>query len=99
MFTLNHDDPGALCDVLVKFKEYGITLTSINSRPANLKPWQYVFFVEMIGDIHQEGLVEKKESCLELVILGVFKEVGGITTTVMINRKYIDTLLHLFIKS
>lgn len=43
MFTLNHDDPGALCDVLVKFKEYGITLTSINSRPANLKPWQYVF--------------------------------------------------------
>lgn len=38
MFTLNHDDPGALCDVLVKFKEYGITLTSINSRPANLKP-------------------------------------------------------------
>ncbi|KGQ92176.1 prephenate dehydratase [Candida albicans P37005] len=74
MFTLNHDDPGALCDVLVKFKEYGITLTSINSRPANLKPWQYVFFVEMIGDIHQEGLVEKiKESCLELVILGVFQ--------------------------
>lgn len=75
MFTLNHDDPGALCDVLVKFKEYGITLTSINSRPANLKPWQYVFFVEMIGDIiHQEGLIEKiKESCLELVILGVFQ--------------------------
>ncbi|KHC52087.1 prephenate dehydratase [Candida albicans P60002] len=74
MFTLNHDDPGALCDVLVKFKEYGITLTSINSRPANLKPWQYVFFVEMIGDIHQEELVEKiKESCLELVILGVFQ--------------------------
>lgn len=74
MFTLNHDDPGALCDVLVKFKEYGITLTSINSRPANLKPWQYVFFVEMIGDIHQEGLVEKiKEPCLELVILGVFQ--------------------------
>ena len=62
MFTLNHDDPGALCDVLVKFKEYGITLTSINSRPANLKPWQYVFFVEMIGDIHQEGLVEKLKS-------------------------------------
>lgn len=74
MFRLNHDDPGALCDVLVKFKEYGITLTSINSRPANLQPWQYVFFVEMIGDIHEGKLVEEiKESCLDLVILGTFK--------------------------
>ncbi|RCK64381.1 putative prephenate dehydratase [Candida viswanathii] len=74
MFRLNHDDPGALCDVLVKFKEYGITLTSINSRPANLQPWQYVFFVEMIGDIHEGNLVEEiKGSCLDLVILGTFK--------------------------
>lgn len=74
MFRLNHDDPGALCDVLVKLKEYGITLTSINSRPANLQPWQYVFFVEMIGNIHEGKLVEEiKESCLDLVILGTFK--------------------------
>ncbi|KAL6450621.1 PHA2 Probable prephenate dehydratase [Candida maltosa Xu316] len=74
MFTLNHDDPGALCDVLVKFKEYKITLSSINSRPANLQPWQYVFFVEMIGDINNGDLVKDiKGSCLDLVILGTFE--------------------------
>lgn len=72
MFTLPHDDPGALCDVLVKFKENGINLTSISSRPANLQPWQYVFFVETIGKISTDVLKSIQKLCRDVAILGEF---------------------------
>ncbi|CAI5758399.1 unnamed protein product [Candida verbasci] len=72
MLTLNHDDPGALCDILVKFKSKGINLTSINSRPSNIKQWQYVFFIEMMGDVSVIKN-ELKEICLDFIILGTFK--------------------------
>ncbi|CAK9682714.1 unnamed protein product [Candida parapsilosis] len=72
MFTLPHDDPGALCDVLVQFKENGINLTSISSRPANLQPWQYVFFVETVGKINSEMLKSIQKLCRDVAILGEF---------------------------
>lgn len=72
MFTLPHDDPGALCDVLVQFKENGINLTSISSRPANLQPWQYVFFVETVGKINNEVLKSIQKLCRDVAILGEF---------------------------
>lgn len=72
MFTLPHDDPGALCDVLVQFKENGINLTSISSRPANLQPWQYVFFVETVGKINSEVLKSIQKLCRDVAILGEF---------------------------
>ncbi|KAI5958359.1 PHA2 [Candida theae] len=72
MFTLPNDDPGALCDVLVQFKENGINLTSISSRPANLKPWQYVFFVETLGKINADVLKKIQRLCRDIEILGEF---------------------------
>ncbi|KAK6455710.1 Prephenate dehydratase [Scheffersomyces xylosifermentans] len=78
IFTLNHDDPGALCDVLIEFKKNGVSLTSINSRPSHLKQWQYVFFAEIVGDLSsdhniEESIREASKTCQELVILGTFK--------------------------
>ncbi|KAG5421445.1 PHA2 [Candida metapsilosis] len=72
MFTLPNDDPGALCDVLVQFKENGINLTSISSRPANLQPWQYVFFIETVGKINTNVLKSIQKLCRDIVILGEF---------------------------
>lgn len=72
MFTLPNDDPGALCDVLVQFKENGINLTSISSRPANLQPWQYVFFIETVGKINTNVLKSIQKLCRDVVILGEF---------------------------
>ncbi|CAK9437975.1 uncharacterized protein LODBEIA_P23530 [Lodderomyces beijingensis] len=72
MFTLPNDNPGALCDVLVKFKKHGINLTSINSRPANLENWQYVFFVETSGIDNGEALHDIQQSCLTFIDLGTF---------------------------
>ncbi|KAH0597145.1 hypothetical protein MHUMG1_05455 [Metarhizium humberi] len=48
-FTVPHTSPGALADVLGCFREFNLNLTSINSRPSLLAPFQYIFFVEFAG--------------------------------------------------
>ncbi|KAG5991713.1 hypothetical protein E4U43_003955 [Claviceps pusilla] len=48
-FTVPHSSPGALTDVLNCFRECHLNMTSINSRPSLLAPFQYIFFVEFEG--------------------------------------------------
>lgn len=48
-FTVDHRSPGALADVLDCFRRYRLNLTSINSRPSRVVPFQYIFFVEFEG--------------------------------------------------
>jgi len=48
-FTVDHRSPGALADVLDCFRRYKLNLTSINSRPTRIVPFQYIFFVEFEG--------------------------------------------------
>jgi len=48
-FTVDHRSPGALAQVLDCFRAYTLNLTSINSRPTKLIPFQYIFFVEFEG--------------------------------------------------
>ena len=45
-FTVSHSTPGALADVLGCFKRHALNLTSINSLPSLIAPFQYLFFVE-----------------------------------------------------
>ncbi|KAK3952732.1 Prephenate dehydratase-domain-containing protein [Pseudoneurospora amorphoporcata] len=49
-FTVPHHTPGALADVLGSFKRRGLNLTSINSLPSLIAPFQYLFFVEFEGN-------------------------------------------------
>ncbi|KAK2765911.1 prephenate dehydratase [Arachnomyces sp. PD_36] len=75
-FMINHTSPGALADALVIFKAHGMNLTSINTRPSLVRPWQYVFFVECarIQGVHDDDVVckilkdlqEVTESCRDL---------------------------------
>ncbi|OAA76366.1 chorismate mutase/prephenate dehydratase [Akanthomyces lecanii RCEF 1005] len=48
-FTVPHKCPGALADILGCFREFQLDLTSINSRPSLLGPFQYIIFVEFEG--------------------------------------------------
>ncbi|KAF4621710.1 hypothetical protein G7Y89_g14495 [Cudoniella acicularis] len=48
-FTIDHRSPGALAQVLDCFRGYALNLTSINSRPSKVIPFQYIFFVEFEG--------------------------------------------------
>lgn len=45
-FMVHQNAPGALADALLIFKNHGMNLTSINTRPSQRIPWQYVFLVE-----------------------------------------------------
>ncbi|CAG8962149.1 hypothetical protein HYFRA_00005195 [Hymenoscyphus fraxineus] len=48
-FTIDHRSPGSLAKVLDSFRYYDLNLTSINSRPTKVVPFQYIFFVEFEG--------------------------------------------------
>ena len=48
-FTVTHRLPGALANVLDCFRSNALNLTSINSRPTGIVPFQYIFFVEFEG--------------------------------------------------
>ncbi|CAF3602909.1 unnamed protein product [Fusarium graminearum] len=48
-FTVPHTSPGALADALSCFRAFDLNLTSINSRPSLVQPFQYIFFVEFEG--------------------------------------------------
>ncbi|KAK3313547.1 Prephenate dehydratase-domain-containing protein [Apodospora peruviana] len=48
-FTVPHRTPGALADVLDCFRRGKLNLTSINSLPSLIEPFQYMFFVEFEG--------------------------------------------------
>ncbi len=70
------DKIGALHDILVPFKKFGINLTKIESRPSKVRAWEYYFFVDMEGH-HLEPKVSKALGALRkassyLKILGSY---------------------------
>lgn len=77
IFTLNHNDPGALCSALDIFRKYSINMTTINSRPSHKAPWQYVFFIELIGKLDDENVTKSfkflSNTCTDFAVLGTFK--------------------------
>lgn len=53
--------PGSLYRLLKPIAEAGISLTRIESRPSRCAPWNYVFFLDLVG--HQQDAVVR--DCLE----------------------------------
>ncbi|KAL8771289.1 MAG: hypothetical protein Q9209_003194 [Squamulea sp. 1 TL-2023] len=48
-FTLPQHPSGTLVDSLQVFKNHGLNLTGINSRPSLEHPWHYIFLIEVQG--------------------------------------------------
>jgi len=75
LFSTAHK-AGALADVLDVFKQHGINLTNIESRPSKKRQWEYYFFVDFLGHRTekriQNGLKEAGKHCLQLSTLGSF---------------------------
>lgn len=46
---------GALVDALIVFKQFGIRMIKLESRPIYGKPWEEMFYVELEANIHQEN--------------------------------------------
>jgi len=75
VFSVAHRS-GALVAALEAFRDHGINLTRIESRPAKRDPWEYYFFVDFEG--HQENepvkraLEQLHEACKHLRVLGSY---------------------------
>jgi len=67
---------GALHRALAPFAEHEINLTLIQSRPAQGKLWEYVFFVDFEGHIQDEApalaLAQLRDYCALLKVLGSY---------------------------
>ncbi len=75
MFSIK-DRVGALHEMLLPFKKYGVNLTKIESRPSKRKAWDYYFFVDLQGHRDnpklKKALQELENKCKFLKILGSY---------------------------
>ena len=68
--------PGALFRILEPFKNLKISLTKIETRPAKIEAWEYVFFIDFeghLGDRVVQELFDKLKNCVaEIKFLGSY---------------------------
>lgn len=57
------DYPGALHEIISPFAEAGISLTRIESRPSQQRAWEYVFFVDFLGDAEDPAISPCSTRC------------------------------------
>jgi chorismate mutase/prephenate dehydratase len=68
--------PGALFRILEPFDNLRVNLTKIETRPAKIEAWAYVFFIDFEGHVEDDIIVElfkRLEACTaEIKILGSY---------------------------
>ncbi len=76
VFTIRKDQAGALHRLLDPFARQGVNLTSIQQRPIQGKPWEYLFFVDVEGHRSEKAVAQALEQAAEIAhshsILGSF---------------------------
>ena len=50
--------PGAMVDLLEPLAKGGVSMTKFESRPSKLGLWDYVFFVDIEGHLHDEKVAQ-----------------------------------------
>lgn len=51
-------EAGALYRLLRPFADHGVSLCSIESRPLKDRPWEYVFFVDLVGHVEDANVAK-----------------------------------------
>ena len=71
-----HHEPGALLHALQPFNRRKLNLTRIESRPSRLRPWDYIFFLDVTGHYEdpamQAALKELSKRCPLVKWLGSY---------------------------
>lgn len=70
------DESGALLKTLEIFAERKINLTKLESCPIAGKPWEYLFYVDLVGNLEQKAVQE------------AFAEIEKVTTILKILGNY-----------
>ncbi len=77
VFT-THNTPGALFRALSALALRDLSLTKIESRPLRGKPWEYLFYIDLIGrsedKVVKNALSHLGELCDFLRVLGTYRE-------------------------
>jgi chorismate mutase/prephenate dehydratase len=75
MFSIK-DRVGALYRILEPFAKHDINLTKIESRPSKAKAWEYIFYVDIEGNVADEpvkaALSVLQDECIFLKVLGSY---------------------------
>jgi len=68
--------PGAVHDMLVPLKQYGVSMTRFESRPARSGQWEYYFYIDIDGHPDQpavaQALQELRSVCAFFKMLGTY---------------------------
>jgi len=76
VFTIRKDRPGGVHALIEPMAKLGVNLTSIQLRPINGKPWEYLFFIDLEGHradpVVAEALEAASHVALSTRILGSF---------------------------
>jgi prephenate dehydratase len=75
IFSLEHR-PGSLLSALEVFRQGGLNLTKIESRPVEGRPWEYVFVVDLRFEDEasfDRALVTVRERCQMIRLLGRYR--------------------------
>jgi chorismate mutase/prephenate dehydratase len=76
LFFVAADQPGALVDVLDKFRQADINMTFVESHPSRARTGEYCFFLDIEGHVEesavQAAIDAARVHCLKLRVLGSF---------------------------
>jgi len=71
-----HHHPGALLDCLKRFADHQINLTRLESRPIPANPFEYVFFVDLLGGLDDDAvkaaLAELRAAARHVKVIGSY---------------------------
>lgn len=75
MFTLEHN-AGQLARAMQIIGNYGFNMESVKSKSLHNLPWQYYFYVELVGDGYSKQAIAMREElggiCKDIKLLGVY---------------------------
>ncbi|MEG0274372.1 chorismate mutase [Amedibacillus sp. YH-ame10] len=77
LFKTQHK-AGALLEVMQIISNYGFNMESIKSRSMKDSPWEYYFYVEIVGNLQHEAeqklLEDLKKACAYVRVLGAYQK-------------------------
>ena len=75
VFTTRHHQ-GALAECLNLLAEHGLNLSTLESRPVPRRPWEYLFYVDVEGNLETDSaalaVAELRRTCPYLRVLGTY---------------------------
>ena len=93
LLTVNHQH-GALAECLQAFAREGLNLTKLESRPLPQRPWEYLFYIDVEGNVRDERMRTALDSMREytgsLRVLGCYpSRTGGEPPVALPSRRLV----------